>query len=372
MKKVLFFIPTLSGGGAEKVLVNLVNRMDKKRFSITVLTLFDIGENKQYLESTVGYKYIFKKIFRGNIHLFKLFSPEFLFKKMIKDDYDIIISYLEGPTTRIVSGCNNPNTKILNWVHNEFENINNLIPSYRNQKELKECYKKYDGTVFVSQTAKDAFNQSMPEIKRNLKVLYNVVDTDLIKNKSNEEISDLVFNSHCFNLISVGRFTKQKGFERLIEIVSKLIHQNKLNIHLNLLGQGELESRYKALIQDLNIQQNVTLLGYKENPYKYVKNSDLFVCSSYYEGYSTAVTESLIVGTPVITTLCSGMQELLGYNNQYGIIVENNDQALYEGLKYILTDRKRLIDLKEKAKERSNYFQKESTVRGVEEYLENL
>ena len=372
MKKVLFFIPTLSGGGAEKVLVSLVNEMDKSRYSITLLTLFNVGENRKYLNQDITYKYVFNTIFRGNIHLFKLFSPESLFKKMITDDYDIIISYLEGPTTRIISGCKNPSTKIINWVHNEFQDIKNLLPSYRNSNELKKCYMQYDGTVFVSQTAKDAFAQSMPEIQRNLKILYNTVDTDLIRKKSQEEIEDIVFNKEKVNLISVGRFTKQKGFERLIKIVSKLIHQDRLNIHLNLLGQGSLEQQYKALIKEYNIEEKVTLLGYKENPYKYVKNSDLFVCSSYYEGYSTAVTESLIVETPVITTLCSGMQELLGYNNEYGIVVENSDIDLYEGLRRILMDRKELAELKEKAKERSRYFQTSSTVRAVEEYLDKI
>lgn len=372
MKKILFFIPSFGGGGAEKVLVNLINRIDRDRFSITILTLFDVGENKQYLNSSIDYKFIFKKVFRGNIHLFKLFTPELLFKTMVKEDYDIIISYLEGPTTRIISGCKNPNTKILNWVHNEFEDTTNLIPSYRNLKELKKCYKKYDGTVFVSQTAKDAFAKSMPEIQKNLKVLYNTVDIDLIRDKSNEAVDDIVFDNKCFNLISVGRFTKQKGFERLIKIVAKLINQDGINIHLNLLGQGSLEQQYKTLIKEHNIEKNVTLLGYKDNPYKYVKNSDLFICSSYYEGYSTAVTESLIVETPVITTLCSGMQELLGYNNEYGVVVENSDEALYEGLRQILMDRNELAELKEKAKERSKYFQTSSTVRAVEEYLDKI
>lgn len=372
MINILFFIPSLGGGGAEKVLVNLVNEMDKKRFSITVMTLFDIGENKQYLNSSIEYKYIFKKIFHGNIHLLKLFSPEFLFMKMIGNEYDIIISYLEGPTTRIVAGCSNPNTNILNWVHSEFENTNDLVRSYRNLKELKACYKKYDGTVFVSETAKSAFAKSMPEIQRNLNVLYNTVDTNLIRKRSEETVTDIVFNPEKINLISVGRFIKPKGFERLIKIISKLIHNDRMNIHLNLLGQGSLEQKYKSLIKEYKVESHITLLGYKENPYKYVKNSDLFVCSSYYEGYSTAVTESLIVETPVITTLCSGMQELLGYNNEYGIVVQNNDEALYEGLRQILMNRNKLTALKEKAIERSNYFQTETTVQEVEKYFFNI
>ena len=66
MKKILFFIPTLSGGGAEKVLVNLVNNMDKNKFSITVMTLFNVGVNIESLKEAIEYKYIFNKMFRGN------------------------------------------------------------------------------------------------------------------------------------------------------------------------------------------------------------------------------------------------------------------------------------------------------------------
>ena len=103
MKKVLFFIPNLSVGGAEKVLVNLVNNMDKSKFDITVQTLFAGGVNEQFLDKHINYRYCFKKTFRGKSQILKLFSPKTLYKKFIKERYDIIVSYLEGPTARIVS-----------------------------------------------------------------------------------------------------------------------------------------------------------------------------------------------------------------------------------------------------------------------------
>ena len=116
MIKVLFFIHDLMHGGAEKVLVNLVNNMDKKKFDITVLCLFDEGVNKKYLNDDIHYKYVFKNTFRGNTIFLKLFSPKTLYKKMIKDEYDIVISYLEGSCTRIIAGADNDLKKIA-WVH---------------------------------------------------------------------------------------------------------------------------------------------------------------------------------------------------------------------------------------------------------------
>ena len=84
MKKVLFFIPTLAQGGAEKVLVNLVNNMDKSKFDITVQTLFAGGVNEQFLNKDINYKCCFKKEFKGNSQILNLFSPKSVYKKFIK------------------------------------------------------------------------------------------------------------------------------------------------------------------------------------------------------------------------------------------------------------------------------------------------
>ena len=111
MKKVLFFIPNLSVGGAEKVLVNLVNNMDSTKFDITVLTLFDGGVNKQFLKKEIRYRFCFRREFRGNSRVLKLLKPETLYRIFIKEHYDIVVSYLEGPAARIIAGSPNKDTK---------------------------------------------------------------------------------------------------------------------------------------------------------------------------------------------------------------------------------------------------------------------
>lgn len=371
MKKVLFAIPTLGGGGAERVLVTLLNNLDKDKYDITLFSMFDGGINKRYLNENIHYRYYFKKSFRGNIHFLKLFTPESLYRKMIKEDYDIVISYLEGSMTRVISGCLNKNTKIINWVHIEINDPKVLLQTYRNKHELEKSYSKYDATVFVSDTARTAFQKTFKNISGNMLVKYNSVDTDLIKSKSIERVDDIKFESKKVNLISVGRFTEQKGYIRLLEIINMLIRNDKLNIHLYLLGKGELENKYRSVIEKYGLNKHVTILGYKDNPYQYVRNSDLFVCSSYCEGYSTAVTESLIVGTPVVTTLCSGMEEMLGHNNEYGLITKNSKEDLYKGMKRILTESGLLKHYKEKAEERGRSFSTEKTVEEIEHLLDN-
>ena len=115
---------------------------------------------------------------------------------------------------------------------------------------------------------------------------------------------------------------------------------------------------------------NVTLLGYKKNPYKYIRNSDLFVCSSRAEGFSTVVSEAIILEKPIVTTECSGMRELLGDNSEYGIICENNTKALYESLLKVLSNKELYLELKEKIIERKNIFDINKTIKDIEEFIE--
>ena len=119
MTKVLFLIHDLGEGGAEKVLVNLVNNMDTSQFDITVMTLFDVGVNKQFLSPNIKYRTCFSKMIRGNSHLMKLLSPQQLHRWLIKDEYDIEVAYLEGPCARVISGCQNTKTKLVSWIHIE-------------------------------------------------------------------------------------------------------------------------------------------------------------------------------------------------------------------------------------------------------------
>ena len=369
MIKVLFFIPTLGGGGAERVLVNLVNNMNSTQFDITILTLFDGGNNKKYLKSNVNYRYIFKKSFRGNSHFLKLFSPNYLARKFIREDYDIAVSYLEGPTTRILSGIQNEDTKKLNWVHAELTK-KQLLTSYRSFKEFVQIYQEYDCSVFVSETAKEAF-ENVTKLKSKNIVKYNTVEANRIQKLSKQDINDVKYKTDEVKIITVGRLTKQKGYDRLLPIINKLVQKHN-NLHLYILGEGHLEPKIKEFISENKLENYVTMLGYRDNPYKYVKQADLFVCSSYSEGFSTAVTESLIVGTPVITTRVSGMEEMLGKNSEYGLIVENDTESLYEGLKKILSNKILLDQYKKKAVERSTFFDTEKTVKEVERLILEL
>lgn len=370
MKKILFFIPSLAGGGAEKVLINLANHLNKEKYRITIMCLFDYGINKNFLGKDVEYKYIFKKLIKGNTQILKIFTSKFLYKKMIKEEYDVVVSFFQSPTTRIIAGCQNEKTKLVQWIHNEFSSRGKIVYCYRNEKECIELQKKYDATIYVSKTVRDIYLSTFPEIKKKDIVLYNVVESDKILKLSKDIVEEKDLYKSEYTIISVGRFVPQKSFNRLISIIAKIKEQG-FDVKLLLLGTGELENNLHKQVEELKIENSVVFLGYKENPYKYVKNADLFVCSSLHEGFSTAVTESLIVGTPVVTTLCSGMKELLG-ENEYGVITDNNEKSLLEGVVSLLKDKKLLAHYRAKAEERGKKFNMERTVLEVENFFDKL
>ena len=370
MKKILFFIPNLMHGGAEKVLVNLVNNLDRDKYDITLQTIFDVGINKQYLKEDINYKYVFKRLFRGSTTIFKWFSPEFLYKHLIKAEYDIVISYLEGPTARIISGCPNDSKKI-SWIHIEMNDEQKFTLGFRSSNEARKCYSKFDEIVCVSDTVKQIFLETSKLNESKVEVLYNTNETDQILEKSKDAVVDIAFDKDTVNICSVGKITGTKGYDRLARVHKKLIDEG-LDHHIYILGIGEDEDKINKYIKENNLQDTYTLLGFRDNPYKYVAKCDLFVCSSLREGFSTAVTESLVVGTPVVSTLCSGAQELLGYNNEYGLVVENSEEGIYEGINKLLEDRELLAYYKQKAIERGGFFSKEKTVKAVEDMIDSL
>lgn len=157
MIKILFMIHDLGQGGAEKVLVNLVNNMDKSKFDITVMALFGGGINEQFLKGKIHYHVVFRKAIPGNSHIMKLFSPTQLHKLFIKNKYDIEVSYLEGPTARIISGCPNRDTKLVSWIHVEQHSKETAAKAFRTYRESEQCYYRFDNIVCVSESVKQDF-----------------------------------------------------------------------------------------------------------------------------------------------------------------------------------------------------------------------
>lgn len=369
-KRILFLIPTLMNGGAERVLVNLVNNMDFNKYDISVKCVMNTGRYQKSLDKRIHYSYIFSSIRRGCSWIFKLFTPSQAFNRYIGDTYDIIVSYLEGFTSRIISGCSNPNVKKIAWIHIEMLNKKVFAENFRTYREAQRCYQAFDKIICVSETVKQHF-EAISGITDKTIVLYNTNDTADIKYRKNEHVDDLVLDINEINIFSVAKIVPSKGYDRLARI-QKRLKDDSIKTHVYIIGTGSAQNEIETYIKQEKIDNVFTFLGYRENPYKYLAMGDLYVCSSRREGFSTAVTEALIIGLPVVSTRCAGAEELLGHNNEYGIVTDNDEESLYKGIKEMVTIEENLKKYRLLASQRGAFFSTEKTVQAVEEMLDNL
>ena len=210
----------------------------------------------------------------------------------------------------------------------------------------------FDEIVAVSDNVKKYFND-IYNLGDKVKVIYNIVDQEKIKIKSSEE-SDVVLDSNKFNIVSVGRLHPMKGYDRLIEAIYKLKEDNLLeNVVFRIYGDGPLYETLKEKINNLNLNNYVFLMGKVMNPYKYIKNSDLFVLPSVYEPFGLVIVESLTLHVPVLAAENAATSKLI-CNNKTGLIVNNSIDGIYDGLKKFILNRS-LVDEYKKNLENYKY-----------------
>ncbi len=364
MIKILFFIENLSAGGAEKVLQNLVNNMDDEKFDITVQTVWKENPEK-YLNNNIKYKYIYPYYSKLNNYKYRLGALlKTIYPLHIKDNYDIEVAYLECGATKVISTSTNKKAKKFAWVHCDLSKKISNINEFK-QKSVK-WYKKFDKVVCVSRDVEKSF-KSIYGNEFDTEVIYNVIDDYSIREKANENVADFSFDKKIPTIVSVGRLSTQKRFDRLIEAHKTLLDEGFLN-NLLIIGEGNERERLEQIIKASGVEKTVTLLGFKSNPYPYIKNADLLACSSDYEGFSSFVAEGLILGKAIVTTECTGMEELLG-NSQYGIITECDGKALSDGIKKLLFDNGLKEEYERNALERGEGFSIEASVKATEDFF---
>lgn len=366
MKKILFLIHDLGQGGAEKVLVNLVNHLSREKFDISVVALFGGGVNEQFLAPDIHFRTVFPKEIPGNSKLMKLLTPKQLHQLCVKEHYDIEVSYLEGPSARVISGCADSDTKTVCWIHSTFSSLESSADSFRSTKEAEQCYRAFDEIICVAQDVRKAFIKAFPA-SRSVSVLYNVTNSSFIISQSKQPIAPNTFHTGEISLIGIGSMKQVKAFDRLIRIHAKLRNEH-YPVHTYLLGKGPDLNKLKALATECNVSDTVSFLGYDANPYKYLAHSNIFVCSSISEGFSTATTEALILGVPVCTVEVSGVREMLG-DSEYGLITDNSEEALYQGIKNLLDSPEMLLYYKKQAQIRGKSLSTKETVKAVEKML---
>lgn len=364
MIRILFFTDCLSGGGAEKVLRTLVNNLDQTKFDITVQTL-EAADPAEYLVPGIRFRAINRCKTAWGKKLVSLWlrlcaEMKWLYPLYIKDDYDIEAAYLECGPTKILAGSTNQKARKLAWVHCDLEKKEGIAAQ---ADRLKKYYTAYDQVVCVSENVKSSFVRLFGP-KPEAVVLHNVNDEREILAKADAfpvpGTEEPVF-------VALGRLTDQKGFDRLLEACA-LLKRGGYAFRLRILGEGPERQKLEEQLRREDLEGCVQLLGFQENPYPYVKGADAVVCASRYEGFSTVVTEALILGKPVVTTPCSGMDELLG-DSEYGLITEDSVSGICEGMKKLLEDPHLREYYARAAACRGRAFSRDHTLSQIERFL---
>ena len=370
-KKVFLYIHQCTiRGGVEKVFFNLLNNLPRENYEITVLSyiaylkddldthLYPPNVKRRWLyydEFSANY---FKRLLqRLHNHLYPRFCKLWLhFQK-----YDIAIAAQEGMYAEYVNKYVHADKKLL-WIHNDISICHWTKCFFVDSAREAACYRAYDRVVCVSEDVKKSMINTFGTMS-NLVVCYNPIDTDEIEQKKN---AFTVHRPDCPLLVAVGRLAEQKGFDRLLHVCKKL-RDDGFDFCVWILGEGEKRPELEDYIHKNTLTQ-VTLLGNQRNPFPYICAADWIICSSRHEGFNMVLHEAVWCEKPIITTENAGARELLG-NNEFGIIVENNEDALYLTLKAALSDPKIHEHFQKEVIKRKKFIDLNSRIAAIEELL---
>jgi glycosyltransferase involved in cell wall biosynthesis len=339
--------------------------MDQDKFDITVQTVWPCSA-EQYLVPGIRFKSMYPSASKANRLRYRLEAESGLaYRLHIKGNYDIECAFLESGPTKIIASSTNKRAKKLAWVHCALSHA--ITDAAAFVSKTASWYRQFDCVVCVSQNVKEDFDQLFHSAFRT-KVVYNTIEDDVIRKNAEKPVPGI--EKRRLTAITIGRFMPQKNYPRLLKTHEKLLASGIAH-DLWILGDGELRPDIERFIREHNLTDSVTLFGFQKNPYPYLKAADLVVCSSNYEGFSTVITESTILGKAIVTTDCSGMKEILG-DSEFGLITDNSDEAFYKGVKTMLTDACLRNDYEKKAAIRGQQFSTEALVSQTQDFIKSI
>jgi len=366
-KFITFFLPALSGGGAERAILNLAIELNKKGYKVNFFLVHKIGAYLKYVpeeiqilsfEGLIGKRFKMPQSIIPLIHYLKKEKPDVLLSAMNPCNFIAIIAKLISKAQTKIA-INEQNTFSSEIQHTSW--FRKKIDPYL----IKFLYPKADFIIAVSKGVADDLSKISGIPKNKINIIYNPVNVAEISEKSKEKILHPFFQEKSNGIIiNVANLNKQKNHLLLIETFSIL--RKIRDVRLIILGEGEERKNLEKIINKLNLWEFISMPGFVENPYAYIAQSNVFVLSSLYEGLPTVLIEAMACGTSIVSTDCpSGPAEILE-NGQYGKLVPINDpEALAEAIKETLDNPINPQVLRERA----NYF---STEKAADRYLELL
>ena len=372
--RILFVINTLGQAGAETALLSLLQTLAREkgeaRYEISLYVLTGQGEmasrlpadvrllNKKYREESVltakGRKYLKKTVLkamftRGTVvKLFpylvkntcamlgkKRLLPDKLLWRVLSDggmvlpeEYDLAVSYLEGGAAYFVADHVKAAKKAA-FIHVDYEKA-----GYTRALD-KDCYLAFDKIFTVSDEVREAFLKAYPELPEKTEVFHNILNKEEIVRRA-EEGEGFTDGFTGIRLLSVGRLTAQKAFEVSVDAMKRLKDAGK-NVRWYVLGEGDQRKKLQEQIDTLGLTEDFILYGVVNNPYPFMKQADIYVHASRFEGKSIAIQEAQILGKPMVVSDCSGNREQVCHGKD-GLMCGLTPESLAENIMLLWED----------------------------------
>ena len=376
--KILFRHRSMEMGGVEKVMLSLLNNLDKEKFDMTVLLSLNQGELRNEFPHHVRKIYLTdgKEDFSKNYLLqkFQLFkrtrrlekfrkSPEIIDKEILKENYDIEIAMTYNDFESVLQSTNK-NSKKIGWFHSEIDlpKLQPLVP------KILRHFPQFDHMVYCSEKIMHMMHQSYPKLEYPPEsVIINAVPIGEIRKKSEEKIPDFK-NRPVF--VSVGRLHTRKGYHKLMDAHHRL-SKDGFEHSVVIIGDGEELPNLLAQQKKLGVEETFILAGNKMNPYPYIKNADFFILPSESEAWPLVISEALILQKPIIATRV-GDVELMIEDGKTGHLIRYETSEIYEAMKKFLTDESFIQNIKENLINIEEQFDNRKIFNKVEKIIRNL
>lgn len=353
--RFLIQIPQLIFGGAEKVLVSFANVLVSRGHEVEILEIYEKGLLKPQFDSRVTFNAICSneytrkyyaslsdigkakglsklpklcKLVFSKLVGYRRFAETLAAKHYKNMSFDCAINYLETETPMFLKKHIKAN-KYIQWYHTDVGNLEHP----EDTDKMIPAFEKTDAVICVAESAKKSFVERYPQLAQKTQVIYNFFDAEAIRRMGNEPFS---YNDDRFVMLSVGRMTPQKKYLRFLDVLARL-KADGYSFIWHVLGTGYEYEDIVEKIHALGLEDCVSLDGVTENPYKYMKNCDLFVLPSGWEGFPTVTVEAKILDCAVLATDVSGIREQI-IHGETGWICENSEEGIYEGIKRVIVN----------------------------------
>lgn len=370
-KRILIIDGPLGGGGAERVLIDILRNIDYARYDVDLalicrggVLMDEVPPQVNIIELWRGYSMSYKMALR----LSKWLRCNWLLsRKMngpkLRRDYDAEISFLEGMPLKL-GALRTTSARKIGWVHADLNTHRYEASQFYPGEELR-AYNRMDAVVNVSKDCEDAFTGRFPDCTARKVVIYNPIDRKKILRMADEY--SVPEHEGALTVITVGRLTSQKNPGRLLQVAA-MAKEAGLPVRFKWVGDGELRAEIEQKRDSLGLTDMVEFTGFVRNPFPHIKAADLMMVTSDFEGFCLVICEAQCLGVPVISTRTAGPAEIIG-DNEYGLLTDISAKALFEALKQCLESPEIRKSLAERALSRPELYSVDNALTALYELI---